>query len=220
MITVKLCLPTGIKLLSDIDNGLDPAEDFDTIFDCDNCLSYFFSGMFCAVGSVSDPEKTYSLELLLPNKQRAETIQTLFLDHTDLSPGITQRKKGYGIFFRNGDGVGGFLTLCQLSSIVFDFFNQQFENQLRADLNRTTNCVARNIQRSVDAAAPQIQAIQKLIDDNRFYLLPEELRITAKLRIENPDLSLKALAALHNPPITKSGLNHRLEKIINLSKEI
>lgn len=219
MITVKLYLPTGIKLLSDIDNSIDTSSAFEQIFCCQSCLSYFFGGLFCATGSVSDPQKSYSLELLLPNLQRAEMIKDLFTTHTDLTPGITQRKSGYGLFFRNAEGVNGFLTLCQLSQAVFDFVNQQFTNQLRGEQNRATNCVARNIQRAVDAGAPQIQAIQKLIEKDRFYLLTEELRQTARLRLDNPELSLKTLASLHNPPITKSGLNHRLEKIMKLSEE-
>ncbi len=219
-ITMKFCLPTAIKLLSDIDNGIDTDMEFDSLFACNSCLSYFFCGLFCAVGSVSDPEKSYTLELSLPNMQRAEKINDIFTARTDLTPGMTKRKNGYSLFFRNGEGVGGFLTLCHLSTIVFDFVNQQFENQLRADENRATNLVASNIQRAVNAGTPQIQAINKLIEKNRFYLLSDELQETAKLRMQNPELSLKALASLHNPPITKSGLNHRLEKIIKLSQEI
>lgn len=219
-ITIKFCLPTAIKLLSDIDSGIDTHKDFDSIFACNSCLSYFFGGLFCAVGSVSNPEKSYTLELSLPNKQRAEKINEIFTSRTDIYPGMTKRKNGYSLFFRNGESVGGFLTLCHLSTIVFDFVNQQFENQLRADENRATNLVASNIQRAVTAGAPQIQAIQRLIEKDRFYMLSDELQQTARLRIENPELSLKALASLHNPPITKSGLNHRLEKIMKLSQEI
>lgn len=220
IITMKFSLPTAIKLLSDIDGELDTDGEFNSIFACNSCLSYFFGGLFCAVGSVSDPEKSYTLELSLPSKQRAEKINYIFTTRTDLIPGMTKRKNGYSLFFRNGEAVGGFLTLCHLSTIVFDFVNQQFENQLRADENRATNLVASNIQRAVNAGTPQIQAIQKLIEKDRFYMLSDELRQTARLRLENPELSLKALASLHNPPITKSGLNHRLEKILKISEEI
>ena len=218
--TMKFSLPTAEKLLSDIDNGTDTSEEFDHIFACNSCLSYFFCGLFCASGTVSDPEKSYTLELSLPSRRRAEKINEIFTTRTDLTPGMTKRKNGYSLFFRNGDAVGGFLTICHLSTIVFDFLNQQFENQLRADENRATNLVASNIQRAVNAGTPQIQAIQKLIEKDRFYMLSDELRQTARLRLENPELSLKALASLHNPPITKSGLNHRLEKILKISEEI
>lgn len=220
IVTVKLFLPTAVQLLSDIDNGIDASDAFKQIFECKSCISYFFGGLFCASGSVSDPEKSYSLELFLPNLQRAEKIREIFAGRTDLTPGMTQRKNGYGLFFRNAEGVNGFLTLCQLSQAVFDFVNQQFTNQLRGEQNRATNCVARNIQRSVDAGVPQIRAIQRLIEKDRFYKLSEELQNTARLRLDNPELSLNALASLHNPPITKSGLNHRLEKIVKMSEEI
>ena len=80
-ITMKFCLPTAIKLLSDIDSGVDTDEVFDSLFACNSCLSYFFCGLFCAVGSVSDPEKSYTLELSLPNiAQHILLPQPMILD--------------------------------------------------------------------------------------------------------------------------------------------
>ncbi len=213
-------LPTAVKLLSDIDSGVNVCDELDEIFSCNSCASYFFAGAFCSCGSVSDPQKSYTAELLFHNKNRAMFTKNIFEGYTDLTPGMCKKSRGYSVYFRNGDGVAGLLTLFQINTVVFDFLNQQFENQLRFEEQRATNCVAKNIQKSVSASSVHTHAIQKLIDHDKFYLLSDELMLTAKLRIENPELSLKALASLHTPPITKSGLNHRLEKIIKISEEL
>lgn len=219
MTTIKFKLPTFISMLNDIDGNVAKEDILTSFFDCESCISYFFGGLFCATGTLSDPEKCHSLEMSLPNKQRAEIINALFVSRTDLVPKIIKRKKGYGVYFRSADGVVGFLTLCNIGTVVFDYLNQQFSNQLRSDENRATNCVTSNIKRSVSANLPQIRAIQKLMDSGKYNLLSDELKETATLRMENPELSLKALASIHNPTITKSGLVHRIEKIIKLSDE-
>ncbi|MBE6547509.1 MAG: DNA-binding protein WhiA [Ruminococcaceae bacterium] len=219
--TLQFYLPTAMSLLSDIDEARDTSASLGEIFACQSCVSYFFCGLFCSCGTVSDPEKSYSLEISLPNRQRADKVKELFDSRTDLRPGIRKRKNnGYGLFFRNSDSVSGFLTLCQLSTAVFDFFNQQFNNQLRGEENRATNCDARNIMRSVNAASKHIQAIEKLQACGRLAALSEDLRQTAALRIEHSDMSLSDLARVHNPPITKSGLNHRLSRLLAEAEEI
>ena len=219
MIQITFSLPTASRLLEDIDGGIDTGEAFDKIFVCSRCVSYFFCGLFCATGSMSEPEKSYRLEFALPNLKRAEKIKELFIQNTTLNPGITQRKKNCAVLFRNAEALQEFLLICQTSAL-YDFLNQELENQTRAETQRSTNFLASNIQRGVNAGTQQIQAIQKLMDAEKYYLLSEDLRQTAQLRLANPELSLKALASLHNPPITKSGLNHRLDKIIKMAEEI
>lgn len=216
---LSFSLPTVISLLQEIDGNSADGEALKGIMTCQSCISRFFGGLFCACGTVSDPSKGYCLEIGLPNRERAECIMSLFHMSTDLTPGMRKRGNGYGLFFRNGDGVSGFLTLCQIGPVVFDLVNQQLENQLIGDQYRATNCDTGNIKRAINASLPQVSAIQKLIESGKFEMLPEQLKISATLRIQNPELPLKHLAALHNPPITKSGLCHRMEKIIKLSEE-
>ena len=217
--TLSFCLPTGLNLMSDIDRGADTEKTFDSIFTCDTCVSYFFAGMFCASGSITDPEKAYMAEISLPSEIRAKTVKALFETYTDLCPGMCKKGKGYSVYFHNGNDVGGFLALLRISTIVFEFYDMQIRNQCLIEEQRATNCVMKNIKKTVSANSAHIQAINKLIESGRFYMLPEELRLSATLRINNPELSLKALASLHTPPITKSGLNHRLEKIIKIAEE-
>jgi DNA-binding protein WhiA len=102
---------------------------------------------------------------------------------------------------------------------LFEFLDSYVEKDLRNYENRATNCVTRNIAKSVNAAGAQIAAIEALIANGMLEELGEEIRSTAELRIDNPALSLTELAELHTPPISKSGLNHRLTKIVELAKK-
>ena len=95
----------------------------------------------------------------------------------------------------------------------FEYANAGIEKEIRNNENRATNCVTKNIYKSVSASKKQIDAIEKLIATHKFDALPEELKQTALIRLENEEASLMELALMHNPPISKSGLNHRLKKI-------
>ena len=100
------------------------------------------------------------------------------------------------------------------------YYMQQIGHDIKNYENRATNCVLTNIQKSVDAARRQIEAIEKIKKSGRFELLSDELRYTAELRCENDSATLSELAALHDPSISKSGLNRRLENIMRIAAEI
>jgi DNA-binding protein WhiA len=99
--------------------------------------------------------------------------------------------------------------------MAMDNRNLRIAREIRNNENRATNCVAKNIEKSVSASAKQMDAIEKLTITGMLAQLPDSIRLTARLRAENPDASLEELRNLHNPPITKSGLNHRLQKILS-----
>ena len=132
---------------------------------------------------------------------------------------MTKRNDVIGLFYRNESSIEDFLTACGCSKSLFKFFEASVEKNLRNDENRATNCVAKNISKSVEATALQISAIESLKATSTFDDLPREIRQSAILRIEHPDMSLSELALLHTPPISKSGLNHRLAKIIEEAKK-
>lgn len=184
----------------------------DMYLKCDTCISSFIRGVFCASGSISDPHKSFTLELVLPTEERALHLKAK-LEENGLAPGLVKRKKGYGLFFRNGEAVENFLTICGANETVFELYNSQIERDIRNNENRATNCVAMNIQRSVGAASKHIKIIEDLISAKLFDDMPDELKLTANIRLENPEMSLTELAGIHKPAISKSGLNHRLSKI-------
>ena len=201
---------------SDSDDDLDKLASF---FKCKDCRSVFLRAVFCARGSVSDPKKSYSLEIQIPNDTRAMFVHSVLEELGPEAPGITPRKEGYGIFYRNESAIEYALSLFGASKTVFEFLDAYVEKDYRNAENRATNCVARNISRSVNAATAQIAAIEALVASGMLDELSDDIKSTAYLRIENPDRSLGELAELHNPPISKSGLNHRLTKITELAKK-
>jgi DNA-binding protein WhiA len=137
-----------------------------------------------------------------------------------MTPKIVNRRSGNGLYFKNSTLIEEMLTYLKVTQSLFSLMNVKIERDIRNNENRATNCVANNILKAVNASQKHIDAIQKLIDFGRFEALDEELQITAKLRLKYDDVSLMELAKLHEPPISKSGLNHRLKKLMDESSSL
>jgi DNA-binding protein WhiA len=182
-------------------------------FKCDACAAHFLRGLFLACGTVNDPTKSYHLEFKLPNDGRVEPIRIL-LAEAGYELGLTNRNGMAGLFCKSGNTIQELLAYIGVTSGVFDFFNAQIERSIRNDENRATNCVTENISRAIRTGTKQLTAIEYLEERNLIPALSEDLQFTARLRLNNPDITLSELAELHFPPITKSGLHHRLEKIM------
>ena len=182
-------------------------------FKCDGCSVHFLRGLFLACGTVNNPAKSYHLEIKLPLDGRVEPIRIL-LAEAGYEMGMTNRLGMIGLFCKSGGIIQEFLAYIGATTSVFEFFNAQIERSIRNDENRATNCVAENISRAIRTGAKQFAAIEYLEEHNLMAALPEDLQFTARLRLNNPDITLAELAELHFPPITKSGLHHRLEKIM------
>ena len=182
-------------------------------FKCDGCGSHFLRGLFVAAGTVNDPAKSYHFEIKLPCDGRVEPVRILFSE-TGYVPGTTSRNGAAGLFFKSGNDIQEVMAHLGATSSVFHFFNAQIERSIRNDENRATNCVTENISRAIKTGSKQLAAIEFLDEHNLLPSLSEDLQFTARLRLNNPDITLAELAELHFPPITKSGLYHRLEKIM------
>ena len=193
--------------------------DTSAYLSCQNCNIAFLRGVFGARGSVSDPQKSYSLEIQVPNQNRAELISKVIEETGIVAPSRTERSGKIGLFYRNESAIEDFLTACGANQTLFTLFNSQIEKDIRNLENRATNCVAKNILKTVEAISQQITAIEKLKEHGFFDELSKEIKVTANLRLDNQEATLSELAALHNPPISKSGLNHRLTKIIDEAKK-
>jgi DNA-binding protein WhiA len=208
---------------------LDIADSFDAsderninisdFFTCQNCAVAFLRGVFCASGSVSDPQKSYTLEMRPKNDARAAFISNI-AELCGLNPPCkTARKGAIGLFYRNESSIEDFLTACGVNKALFEFFDVYVQKDLRNSENRATNCVAKNISKSVEASSLHIQAIEALIANGIFDELSSDVKKTALLRIDNPEISLSELAQMHTPAISKSGLNHRLARLIEIAKK-
>ncbi len=206
------------SFLDELDRGEAKAAHLTVGFRCAACAGAFLRGVFLGAATVSDPQKGYHLELLFPTEGRADFLAR-FLGDALSSPGRVRRGDRSGCVYKSNGAISDLLYFMGCSKTSFAVANACIERDIRNNENRATNCVASNISRSVDASARQRAAIEKLMATRRIDSLPEELRHTAGLRMEYPSASLLELSLLHVPPITKSGLNRRLSKLVEAAEE-
>jgi DNA-binding protein WhiA len=185
-------------------------------FVCDECKNAFLRGVFLKCGSVNAPDKSNHLEMKVGSEMNADEM-CIFLRETGLEAKVSKRRGKYVVYFKDGDTIFHVLSIMGAQKCAFDVVNTQIEKNIRNNVNRVNNCEMANMQKSANATVRQLDAIRELMDDGKFDTLPEKLLYTATLRRDNPDLSLTDLANAHEPPITKSCVNHRLEKIIKLA---
>jgi DNA-binding protein WhiA len=184
------------------------------ILNCTMCEQSFLRGVFISTATITDPQKSFHLEFAFSSNNVSVASKLYrFLSLLGFVAKITNRQNSTGLYFKSNSTISDLLYFIGAVKLSFDYADIGIEKELRNNENRATNCVARNIYKSVSAAQKHISAINLLISTNKLYSLPIELQQTALLRLENEEVTLTELAALHNPPISKSGLNHRLEKI-------
>ncbi|MDE6506091.1 MAG: DNA-binding protein WhiA [Eubacterium sp.] len=188
-------------------------------FDCESCVKAFTAGAFLSCGTISTPEKDYHLEFTVPYLNLSKSLMTL-IEEMELKPKYTYRH-GYNIvYFKESESIEDCLYLMGASDAMFEMMNVKIVKDFRNMANRKANCETANITRMVNAVAGQIQAIDKIWNKKGKEYLPENLETLAELRYENPDLSLSELAQMCNPSLSRSGVNHRLKRIIDIAAEL
>lgn len=203
--------------------GYDPGESVALhinfgVLEEDHCRTAFFRGAFLAGGSVTDPDKGYHLELVTSHYNVGREMPAL-LRESGFEPKSVERKANYVTYFKQSEYIEDFLTAIGSPVAAMGIMNAKVEKYLRGSVNRRVNCDAANLDKTVDAALGQIEAIRRLEERGALDELPEKLKEAALLRRENPELTLTQLAALCNPPVTKSALNHRLRKLMELARQ-
>ncbi len=180
-------------------------------------LKAIVRGAFLGSGSVTNPENNYHLEILLSTKKNAETIIEILARFTIQSKKI-KRKNGYGVYIKDGEEISKLLALIGANSSVLKFEEIRVLRDIKNNVNRKVNCETANLNKTVNAAVKQIEAIKYLQEKGKFEKLPESLREIAKIRLENPEASLIELGQMLKSPIGKSGVNHRLNKILSVAQ--
>jgi len=186
---------------------------------CPSCQSSFLKGLFLACGTLNDPKRSYHLELAISNDVRCFEILDFLNNDLGISAKRTVRRGVGAIYIKESSVIEDFMTFIGAPQVTLSIMNVKILRDIRNNENRRTNCDAANIYKSTGAASLQLKAIQLLTENGKMDSLPTSLQETARLREENPELTLEELAAVHEPPITKSGLSHRMKKLIDLSKE-
>lgn len=185
----------------------------------DHCRAAFLRGAFLAGGSVTDPMKSYHLELVTSHYYVGRETPAL-LHEAGFSPKLTTRKGSQIVYFKQCDHIEDFLTAIGAPVSAMVVMNTKLERDLRGSVNRQVNCDSANADKTVAAAAGQLRAIQRLEGAGRLSALPDKLREAARLRLDHPELALSQLAALCDPPVSKSALNHRMRKLLELAKDL
>ena len=183
------------------------------------CRASFLRGAFFAGGSLTDPLKRYHLELNTSHLQASRELEVL-LRECGYPPKGLSRNGSFITYFKQSDQIEDFLTLIGAPVAAMHLMSAKLEKDLRNSVNRRLNCDSANLDKAVEAAQEQLEAIRRLRSADLLDKLPDKLKKTAALRLEYPELSLSELAAAFDPPVTKSCLNHRLRKIQELAKTV
>ncbi len=181
------------------------------------CRSALLRGAFLAGGSVTDPRKGYHLELATSHHSVSREVLALMRE-LDQEPKSAQRKGNAVIYFKQSEKIEDFLTCIGAPLAAMEVMNAKLERDLRGKVNRRVNCDAANLDKAVEAAMSQVEAIRRLEGSGTLVTLPDKLREAAALRLAHPEDTLAQLAQRCDPPITKSALNHRLRKLVELGR--
>ncbi|MBE5864334.1 MAG: DNA-binding protein WhiA [Lachnospiraceae bacterium] len=183
------------------------------------CQRAFLRGAFLSVGSISDPSKAYHLEFVCPTMEKAEQLRDI-IQGFEVPAKIVTRKKYKVVYLKEGSGIVDLLSVMEAHVSLMNLENLRIVKEMRNSINRRVNCETANISKTVSAASRQISDIEFLRDTLGFSKLPAQLQEMAQVRLENPDAPLKDLGQLLDPPVGKSGVNHRLRKLCELAESV
>lgn len=209
----------SLVAIPDGENRAEILEKASLHFKCASCFPAFLKGLFIVYGNVTNPEKSYHLELSFDNeRERDVSFDIVSENGIDMKKG--KRKNRFLLYVKDSTQIEDFFAVIGANKLAFDLMNSKIVREVRGDANRQMNCDMANIKKTLSAAGKHIEMIEDIKEKGLFIRLPQDLRITAELRYENTQASMADLGLLHNPPISKSGVKHRLDKIEELYNEI
>lgn len=183
------------------------------------CKRAFLRGSFLAAGSISDPKKTYHFEIVCPNNEKAEQLKKI-INSFNLDAKIVLRKKYYVVYLKEGSMIVDALNIMEAHVSLMELENVRIIKDVRNAVNRRVNCETANINKTVSAAVKQLEDINIIKEKVGLSKLSDGLEEIAIMRLNNPDATLKELGMMLNPPVGKSGVNHRLRKLSILAEDI
>lgn len=183
------------------------------------CKRAFLRGAYIAAGSMSAPEKGYHLEFVCTKESQAKQLVSILHDFS-LDGKIVLRKKYHVVYIKEGEGIVDLLNIMEAHKALMDLENLRILKEVRNSVNRRVNCEAANITKTVNAAAKQVDDILFIKEHYGLKKLPDNLQEIAQARLENPHVALKELGELLDPPVGKSGVNHRLRKLTEIAKRL
>lgn len=180
------------------------------------CQRAFLRGAFLSIGSISDPSKGYHLEMVCSQWIQAQQIRDI-MNVFHLEGKIVERKNHFVVYLKEGSHIVDFLNICEAHVALMELENLRILKEMRNSINRRVNCETANIAKTINAASKQIDDIIFIRDSIGFSKIPDNLRQIAEVRLEHPEATLKELGGYLNPPVGKSGVNHRLRKLSEIA---
>ncbi len=183
------------------------------------CKRAFLRGAYQASGSMSDPKKSYHFEIVCSLQEAAEKIREVIRSF-GLDAKIVRRKKSYVVYLKEGSQIVDILNIMEAHAALMELENVRILKEMRNSVNRKVNCETANINKTVSASVKQIEDITYLRDTVGFDRMPANLVEAAAVRLENPDATLKELGEMLDPPVGKSGINHRLRRLSEMADKV
>ncbi len=183
------------------------------------CRKAYLRGAFLGAGSMTSPEKNYHLEWVAADETLAQTLERV-LDKTEIHPHTQLRRGQTVVYLKSAQQIVDVLALMGASQAVMDMENVRITRQLRGQANRAANCDVHNTEKTMNASEQQLHAIEVIREKKGLNSLSPALRQIARLRMENAEVSLEELGQMLDPPIGKSGVNHRMRRLIALAQSL
>ncbi len=183
------------------------------------CRKAMLRGIFMAAGSISDPEKAYHMEIVCGSEYLARDVKKL-VNSFGLRAKYLERKKRYVVYIKECEQIIDFLNILGAHGQLFRFEDVRITKELRNKTNRISNCDSANFERTVNAAQRQLADIRTIQAARGLESLPPKLKAAALMRLENPEVSLAELAEMFEPPLKKSGINHRFLRLEQMAAEL
>jgi len=183
------------------------------------CRRAYLRGVFLGAGTITDPEKAYHLEIVCNTEALSSDVKKL-INSFGLNAKSVVRKNSHVVYLKEAEQIIDFLNILGAHGQLLNFENVRIMKELRNKTNRISNCDSANLDKTINASARQIENINLIEKTRGLSTLPEKLQEAARIRLENPEASLSELVELMDPPIGKSGLNHRFKKIEEIAEKI
>lgn len=208
-----------LKILASVDFGICDGKISQEFFNRACCEAAFVRGAFLSCGQMSDPQKSYRVDFPVKSEALAQELRNILARHEVLA-NISNRGNGFVVYIKRSEMIINLLALIGASARSLELIETTIIKEANNKTNRMFNCDEANIKKTIEASIKQRTAIEYLIKREMLSSLPKELIAAANLRLQYPEASLKELCKYSTEPITVSGLNHRLKKIIEIYENI
>lgn len=185
----------------------------------DMSTGIFLRGLFLSCGTISVQKVGYHLELSLYTEEKCGLVFRLINEHGMCIKKSSRRGVPF-LYAKNSEHAADFLTFIGASGCAMEIMNIKIYKDFRSGINRVVNCETANLEKTAAASAEQIAGIRRIEEKTGLEALAPELRELARARLDHPDVSLSELGKMLDPPLSKSGVNHRLERLKKAAEEL